>query len=173
MIVLVRKKPQGIYGGDYKMDISKVVVFRTRDEEYGMPIEHVISIEKLEDINVIPNMPYYMKGVVKVRGELIPVLDTHQIFHRQHMTMDEDVKLIVIQSDDISAALIVKEAKEILDVQEDQLKSISIGAFQATKYFEAVASLEDRLITIINPTLLLASLENFTVVKEGMLSHQS
>jgi purine-binding chemotaxis protein CheW len=36
-----------------------------------------------------------------------------------------------------------------------------------------VASLDDRLIIIINPTLLFASLENFTVVKEGMLSHQS
>lgn len=56
------------------MDISKVVVFRAGNEEYGVPIENVISIEKLEDINVIPNMPYYMKGVVMVRGELIPTL---------------------------------------------------------------------------------------------------
>ncbi len=154
------------------MDVSKIVVFRTGDEEYGIPIEHVISIEKLEDTNTIPNMPYYMKGVVQVRGELIPVLDTYQIFYQQHMTIDHDVKLIVVQSEEISAALIVKEAKEIIDIQESQLKTIPLGAFQSTKYFSGIASLEERLITLINPTLLLESLENFAVVKEEMMSHQ-
>ncbi|PMC39520.1 chemotaxis protein CheW [Bacillus sp. UMB0899] len=152
------------------MDVSKIVVFRTSDEEYGIPIEHVISIEKLEDINVIPNMPVYMKGVVKVRGELIPVLDTNQIFYHQNITIDNNVKLIVIQSDDISAALIVNEAKEIIDIEENQLKTIPIGAFQSTKYFSGVASIEWRLITLINPTYLIESLENFAIVKEEMMS---
>ena len=154
------------------MNVSKLVVFRTGNEEYGIPIEHVISIEKLEDINTIPNMPFYMKGVVKVRGELIPVLDTYQIFYHQNIPIDNDVKLIVIQSDEISAALIVKEAKEIIDIEESQLKTIAVGAFQSTKYFSAVASLEERLITVINPNLLLESLDNFAIVKEEMMSHQ-
>ncbi len=159
-------------GGNDRMNVSKIVVFRTGDEEYGMPIEHVISIEKLEDINVIPNMPYYMKGVVKVRGELIPVLDTYQIFYNQDITVDHDVKLIVIQSDEALVALIVKEAKEIIDIQESQLKKLTVGVFQATKYFPAVASLEKRLILIIDPNLLLSSLEKFEIVKEEIMSHQ-
>lgn len=41
---------------EINMSISKVVVFRAGNEEYGLPIEHVISIEKFEHINVIPNM---------------------------------------------------------------------------------------------------------------------
>ncbi|MBM7604537.1 purine-binding chemotaxis protein CheW [Metabacillus crassostreae] len=155
------------------MELSKVVVFREGNEEYGLPIQHVISIEKLEDINVIPNMPYYMKGVVKVRGELIPVLDTNRILYHQDSIIDEQTtKLIVVHSDELSAALIVKEAKEILDIQEEQLKSISVGAFQATKYFTAVASIEDRLITIIDPNLLIAGLEGIAIVKEEIVSHQ-
>ncbi|WP_226667714.1 chemotaxis protein CheW [Metabacillus litoralis] len=155
------------------MELSKVVVFRAGDEEYGLPIQHVISIEKLEDINVIPNMPNYMKGVVKVRGELIPVLDTNRILYHQDSIIDEQTtKLIVVHSDEISSALIVKEAKEILDIQEEQLKSISVGAFQATKYFAAVASIKDRLITIIDPNLLIAGLEGIAIVKEEIVSHQ-
>lgn len=154
------------------MDISKVVVFRAGNEEYGLPIEHVISIEKLEGINVIPNMPLYMKGVVKVRGELIPVLDTNRIFYHQDTSLDDQTKLIVVHSEELCAALIVKEAKEILDIQENQLKSISMGAFQATKYFVAVASLDERLIAIINPNLFVSSLEGIAVVKEEIISHQ-
>jgi purine-binding chemotaxis protein CheW len=154
------------------MDISKVVVFRVGNEEYGLPIEHVISIEKLENINGIPNMPLYMVGVVKVRGELIPVLDMDRIFYQQDMSVDEDTKLIVVQSEELSTALMVKEAKEILNIQEDQLKSISIGAFQVTKYFTAVASIDERLITIIHPNLLISCLEGIALVKQEVINHQ-
>jgi purine-binding chemotaxis protein CheW len=154
------------------MDISKVVVFCAGNEEYGIPIEHVISIEKLENINVIPNMPSYMKGVVKVRGELIPVLDMNLIFYQENTMGDDNSKLIVVQSEELSSALIVKEAKEILDIQEDQLKSIPVGAFQSTKYFTAVISMNERLITIIDPNLLISSLEGIALVKEEIISHR-
>jgi len=154
------------------MDISKVVVFRAGNEEYGVPIENVISIEKLEDINVIPNMPYYMKGVVMVRGELIPTLDTNNILYKQETTITENIKLIVIQSNELSVALIVEDAKEIIDIRQEQLKSISVGAFQATKYFVAVASIESRLITIIDPNQFISSLEGISHVKDEIISHQ-
>lgn len=154
------------------MHASKVVVFRVGNEEYGFPIEHVMSIEKFEEINVIPNMPFYMKGVVKVRGELIPVLDTNHIFYHQDTSIDEHVKLIVVQSEELTAALIVNEAKEILELQENQLKSISVGAFLATKYFMAIASIDDRLITIIHSNLFISSLEGIALIKQEVLSHQ-
>jgi purine-binding chemotaxis protein CheW len=154
------------------MDISKVVVFRAGNEEYGIPIEHVISIEKIENINVIPNMPSYVKGVVKVRGDLIPVIDMNHIFYQKDTIIDGNSKLIVVQSEEIASALIVKDAKEILDVQEEQLKSIPVGAFQSTKYFTAVISLNERLITIIHPNLLILSLDEIALVKEEIISHQ-
>ena len=96
------------------MNITKVVVFRAGNEEYGLPIEHVISIEKLENIKSLPNMPSYMKGVVKVRGELIPVLDTNRIFYHQDTSLDDQTKLIVVHSEELCAALIVKEIIEII-----------------------------------------------------------
>lgn len=154
------------------MDISKVVVFRAGNEEYGIPIEHVISIEKIENINVIPNMPSYVKGVVKVRGDLIPVIDMNHIFYQKDTIIDGNSKLIVVQSEEIASALIVKDAKEILDVQEEQLKPIPVGAFQSTKYFTAVISLNERLITIIHPNLLISSLDEIVLVKEEIISHQ-
>lgn len=154
------------------MDISKVIVFYTNHQEYGFPIEHVISIEKLETINSIPNMPFYMRGTVMVKGELLPVLDMNRIFYDQDTRYDENTKLIVAQSEDLTAALIVNEAKEILDIQESQLKSLSLGAFQAAKYFPAVATIDERLISIINPNSLFSSLEGISLVKAEINRHQ-
>ncbi|MFC0269859.1 chemotaxis protein CheW [Metabacillus herbersteinensis] len=152
------------------MNASKVVVFRAGTEEYGLPIQHVISIEKMIDVKPIPTMPIYMRGVVKVRGELIPVVDVGYVFYQQNTEIMNETKLIVIQTDLLSIALIVQEAKEILDIQKDQLKSISFGAFQTVKYFAGVASVNERLITILNPTLLIESLD-LTLVKEEIGSH--
>ncbi|MGM7721275.1 chemotaxis protein CheW [Metabacillus sp. Hm71] len=157
------------------MDMLKAVVFRAGYEEYALPIGHVMSIEKPEHINFIPNMPSYMKGVVNVRGEFIPVLDIKQIFYHEDTAIDEQVKLIVVQAEEMSAAIIVKEAREIINIQENALKQFTIGAFQATKYFTNVASLDDRLILMIDPDLFLSSLEGIALVKEGMrkeLSHK-
>ncbi|WP_052737683.1 chemotaxis protein CheW [Bacillus sp. SA1-12] len=152
------------------MDILKVVVFRAGYEEYGLPIEHVISIEKPEHIHFIPNMPSYMTGVVKFRGEFIPVLDITRIFYQEDTAIDEQVKLLVVQAKEMSAAFIVKEAREIINILENALKQISKGAFVLTKYFTSVASFDDRLILMIDSDLFLSSLEGIAPVKEGLLT---
>lgn len=150
---------------------SKFIIFNTNNDEYGLPIEKVTSIEKMEGLNTIPEMPSYMKGVVKVRGELIPVLDTKQIFYRKDSVAGADLKLIVIQTDQLHVALIVEEAKEILEIQEEDLKSINMGVLKPSSYFTAVASLENRLITIVDPNELINNLDEIEVIKEGMSSY--
>ncbi|MGG3889163.1 chemotaxis protein CheW [Metabacillus fastidiosus] len=153
------------------MMASKFIIFNTNSDEYGLPIEKVTSIEKMEGLNTIPEMPGYMKGVVKVRGELIPVLDTKQIFYRKDSVTGADLKLIVIQTDQLHVALIVEEAKEIIEIQEEDLKSINMGVLKPSSYFTAVASLENRLITIVDPNELINNLDEIEVIKEGMSSY--
>lgn len=152
------------------MKVSKVVIFNTNNDEYGLPIETVTSIEKLEGLNTIPDMPAYMKGVVKVRGELVPVLDTKQIFYRKDTALGSDLKLIVVQTNELPVALIVEDAKEILELQEEELKSIHMGVLKASPYFIAVASLENRLITIIDTDELINNLDEIELIKEEMSS---
>lgn len=63
--------------------MHKVVVFQLCNEQYAIPVEHVVSIEKMSHPTLIPSMPSYMLGVVRIRGELVPVLDTSQILYRR------------------------------------------------------------------------------------------
>ena len=61
------------------MESVKSVVFACGTEEYAVPVEQAISIEKLEHVTPIPHLPNYLLGFTRIRGELVPVLDFERI----------------------------------------------------------------------------------------------
>ncbi|MEI5908197.1 chemotaxis protein CheW [Bacillus spongiae] len=137
---------------------QKIVVFQSGSEEYAFPIEHVMSIEKVTTINPIPHLPAYVRGMVDIRNELVPVLDFEQILYGSPAKV-EDARIIVIQTEGLfSFGVMVKEAKEIIDILKDQIKQVSLLAYSQTKYFTGIVHLEDRLITFVDADILVQSL---------------
>ncbi|AKS38833.1 chemotaxis protein CheW [Anoxybacillus gonensis] len=146
--------------------MEKVVVFQLANEQYAIPVEHVVFIEKMSHPTLIPGMPSYMLGVVRIRGELVPVLDTSQILYRRPYTETEKTRLIVVHTDDVYVAFIVDDAKEIIDIPSHMMKQVNMLAYQQTPYFIGIANLPDRLITVIDPTILFDHLEGSSTIKE-------
>jgi purine-binding chemotaxis protein CheW len=124
------------------MEINKAVVFQVDNEQYAVPVENVISIEKMSSPTLIPQMPDYMLGVVRIRGELVPVLDTMKILYRRSYTETEKTRMIVVITEDLSVALIVDDAKEIIAIPKEAIKQINLLAYRQTPYFIGVASLD-------------------------------
>ena len=67
--------------------------------------------------------------------------------------------MIVLNTDIVNYGLLVTEAKEILDFEEGELKQLGLVNYEKTKYFTAVANLEDRMISCVEPKILVDSLE--------------
>ncbi|MGF2616986.1 chemotaxis protein CheW [Rossellomorea vietnamensis] len=154
------------------MDINKkAIIFHAGKEEYAIPVGHVISIEKPENITPIPQLPQYVLGITKVRGELVPVIDFANILYgRTESTSDK--KLIVLKSEILSLGIIVNEAKEILDIPEGALTQMGLMAYSRTKYFSGVINLEDRLITMVDPDILVESLDGIREIQDYMRAQQ-
>ncbi|MGX1981760.1 purine-binding chemotaxis protein CheW [Thermolongibacillus altinsuensis] len=146
--------------------MNKVVVFQVQNEQYAIPVEHVISIEKMEAPTFIPNMPDYMVGVVRIREELTPVLDTTRILYNRPFTPTDRTRLVVVMADGLSVAFIVDDAKEIIDIPEEAIKQVNMLAYRQTPYFIGIANLPERLITIIDPKKWFASLEGSDAIKQ-------
>jgi purine-binding chemotaxis protein CheW len=153
------------------VEVQKIVVFQAGNEEYGIPIEHVMSIEKMMETTAIPQMPSYLKGIVKVRGELIPVVDIGLVFYNQAVVNSDKSRIVVVHNNELFAGFLVDEAKEIIDIPKESMKDLNLMAFGNTPYFIGVASLENRLITLVDPQKLLDSLEGMTEIQQQMLSH--
>jgi len=153
-------------------ETTKAVVFQIANEEYALPIENVISIEKLEDVTPIPHLPSYVKGIVEVRNELIPILDLEDILYNRPLSLNESSRLIVLQAGEFSYGALVGEAKEILDIPSDKLKQVSFLTSPKTAYLTGIANLNHRLIALLNPALLADSVEGVNQVKEYIKSRQ-
>ncbi|MGG0656417.1 chemotaxis protein CheW [Rummeliibacillus pycnus] len=151
------------------MPSMKVVIFRCGEEEYAIPVERVVSIEKVERINRIPHLPDYVLGLTRIRSELIPILDFEQILYH-HPANSSEAKMIVVQVDDFIFGLVVLEAKEILDIEEDQLKQVGLVNYAKTQYFSAVANLENRMITLVSPDVLVDTLDGIKEIKAYLKS---
>lgn len=147
------------------MTSVKVVVFRCGNEDYAIPVDHVVSIEKLEQVNPIPHLPNYFLGLMKIRGELVPIVDFEQILYGRSASSDEQVRVIVLQTEDMFIGLLVLEAKEILDIDSENLKQIGLVNYSKTQYFSSVANLENRVITIIDPTILVRTVEGIKEIQ--------
>jgi purine-binding chemotaxis protein CheW len=151
---------------------TKVVVFQVGTEEYAIPIEHVISIEKVEGITPIPHLPAYVKGIVKVRGDLLPVLDFEEILYNRSIQYNDQTRMIVVKTEELSIGVLVNDAKEIIDVEQENLKQLGLVAFTKTSYFSSIANLDSRLITMIDPSKLVQSLEGIHEIQQYMKEHQ-
>lgn len=152
------------------MTSEKVVVFQCGSEEYAVPIEHVISIEKLEHINPIPHLPNYLIGLMKIRGELVPIIDFEQILYNRGVSDQETARIITMHTQDMSIGLLVKEAKEILDIASEDIKQIGLVNYTKTRYFTGVANLEERMITIVDPSILVRSIEGIKDIQSYLES---
>lgn len=132
----------------------KAVIIQCGEEEYALPVDTVVSIEKLERINPIPHLPDYLLGLMKIRGELVPILDFQQILYGNSAKNDPNARIVVVQTEKLFIGLLVLDAKEILDIPESKLTSSGLMAYSKTPYFKTVANLEDRMITVVDAEIL-------------------
>ncbi|MCA1054743.1 chemotaxis protein CheW [Rossellomorea aquimaris] len=153
--------------------LTKVVVFHAGREEYAIGIEHIVSIEKLEGVNPIPHLPAYVTGLVKVRNELVPVLDLSSILYDEPLNVRDGLFLLVVKTADLQVGLVVKEAKEILEVADSSITDVGLLAYSKTTYFDSVINLDDRMITRIDPQVLVNSLEGIKEITDYVLKEKT
>ena len=151
------------------MSFEKSIIFRCRTEEYAVPVNQVVSIEKIERITPVPHLPNYLIGFTLVRGELIPVLDFGIILYNQTSSSSTS-KMIVLNTEVVNYGLVVDEAKEILNFAPNELTEMGLVNYAKTQYFAAIANLENRMITCVEPKILVNSLEGIREIIEYLRS---
>lgn len=147
------------------MGFEKSVVFACGTEEYAVPVEQVVSIEKIDLITPIPHLPSYLKGFTRIRGELIPIIDFQNVLYNRESSGDLN-RIIVLNTDIVNYGLVVSEAREIIDIEPALLKQVGLVNYKKTEYFTAVANLENRMITCVDPKILVNSLEGIREIIE-------
>ncbi|MBO1003785.1 chemotaxis protein CheW [Pseudogracilibacillus auburnensis] len=130
---------------------NKLIVFRLEGEEYAISVQRVGSIERILPITRVPSTPNFVKGVVNLRGVVTPVIDLKERFHEKQTTFTEQTRIIIVHIDDITVGLIVDEANDVLDIQQDQIEPAPEAVGSAVvEYISGVIKLEKRLFILLD-----------------------
>ncbi len=135
---------------------NKYVIFKLSDEYYGLSIDNVISIEKPSQSTRIPNAPDYIKGVINLRGEVIPVIDLRKKLEMEPKEIDRNSRIIIVSSDEIFAGLIVDTSSEVLEINKEDIdKPPTNENDEYIDYINGIGKTKDRLVILLDLTKIL------------------
>lgn len=129
----------------------KIIVFQLGDEEYGISVEEVQSIEKIQHITRVPVVKEYVKGVINLRGVITPIIDLRTRFNLQEQLNHELTRIIMVRLNDVEAGLIVDAANDVVDIDEKTIASVpETVEGTAVEYLNGVVKVDSRLIVLLN-----------------------
>lgn len=104
---------------------NKYLTFNIDQEEYGIAIQYVIQIFGMQKITSIPDLPEFIKGVINLRGKVIPLIDIRLRFGLEPKSYTERTCIIVIQYEELSFGLIVDNVQDVLEVPENKIEQLT------------------------------------------------
>lgn len=129
----------------------QLVVFKLGREEYGISILQVQEIKRMTDITRVPHTPQYIKGVINLRGSVLPVLDLRKRLNLPPQEDNEDTRIIIVKVEDITVGMIVDSVSEVTAINRENIEppNAVVGGV-AANYLSGVGKQDDRLLILVN-----------------------
>lgn len=129
---------------------GKYLTFLLGSELYGIEIRYVTEIVGIQPITVIPELPYYIKGVINLRGVIIPVMDARIKFKKDQIDYNDRTCIVVVDVNELSIGIIVDEVSEVLNMEEENIVPPPPIGGSGRKYIKAVGKHNKEVILIID-----------------------
>lgn len=131
--------------------ILQLTTFKLGDEEYGIEIDTVNDIITVPSITPVINSPFSIKGMMNLRGKLIPVMDLRERFGIHQQPLSRKSRIIVVDIQNEQMGLLVDQVTQVLKVNEEKLENAPKYEGQIDEtYIRGICHLPDRLIIILN-----------------------
>ncbi|ONI38239.1 chemotaxis protein CheW [Candidatus Epulonipiscium fishelsonii] len=143
--------------------IKQYVIFEMDSQSYGIDIQSVQIIERMKSIMRVPKAPYYVRGVMNLRGEIIPVIDIRRLFKMDFQEATDNTRIIIIRMEDSMVGLIVDKVKAVVELEATQIEGISnMQGKIDSNYIVGVGKMQlgEDIITIINHVKLIETAFN-------------
>ena len=133
-------------------DTAQYIVISMGDEQFGIDIKYIDNIVKMQHITRVPNVASYIKGVINLRGEVLPVMSL-----RLKMGLEEDVvtkntRIIILRLEQYGMlGIIVDEVKEVLTLEESDIEKVASDSKEEKDGFVfAVGKYEGNLVSLLD-----------------------
>jgi purine-binding chemotaxis protein CheW len=132
-------------------DLNQLISFEVGEEEYGLDILRVKEVIRIREITRLPKAPSFVKGIINLRGDVIPIIDLRDKFGLEHQEYTDTTRVIVVDVEDKLVGMVVDAASQVVRVPADQIEPPPpiVGGL-STEYIRGVGKLDERLVILLN-----------------------
>ena len=145
------------------VELRQLVVFQLGGEGYCVDINKVREINRVVEITHIPQSPPFVEGVINLRGQIIPIIDLRRRFDLTDNidTDSNETRIMVVDTNGTLVGFIVDAVREVLRINTDKIEPTPdlVTSDIDRKYIEGVATVDNRLLIILNSDLIFATEE--------------
>lgn len=144
----------------------KTLIFKVDQEEFGIHISQVVSIERMQIITPYPNRPPHVLGVTTLRNVVTPVVDLRSALTGESLEPIDTTRIIVVQVYDYPIGLVVDAATDVLDIAPETIQHPNLLETKDVSYLKGISKLESRLVILLDIEKLLEDTTNLDELKE-------
>lgn len=146
--------------GDVTSNDVKFLTFLLGKEEYGIEIIKVREIIGIMGITTVPQTPDYMKGVINLRGKVIPVIDLRLKFSMTEAEHTQETCIIVVEVGNALVGIVVDNVSEVLDIKAGDIeKTPEFGQAIDTKFIMGLGKTKGKIVILLDVEMVLSSEE--------------
>lgn len=135
---------------------DKYLTFHLAGEDYGIDICYVIEIIGIQKITDVPDMPDFIRGVINLRGKVIPVMDVRARFSIENRDYDDRTCIIVVDIEGTEVGLVVDEVSEVADIPEKNVEPPPrTGKGTGSRYIQGMGKIGEEVKILLDVQRLL------------------
>ena len=135
---------------------GRFLTFVIGRETYGIEIRCVTEIIGIQKFAEVPELPSYIKGIINLRGKIIPVMDVRLRFGKEPMEYTDRTCVIVVELPDSSVGLIVDRVSEVLSIPEQDIEELPYITGQLSSCIKNIGKQGGKIVLILDTEKLLS-----------------
>lgn len=135
----------------HEFETKQFIVFSLGDEQFGIDSLKITTIDRMKVITRVPKTPNFVKGVINLRGDIIPVMDLRAKFNLPPTEETEETRIIILKLEEISIGVVVDQVLQTIQLTSDAIESAS-SLINSTDsdYILGIGKVDGEIVTLLN-----------------------
>jgi purine-binding chemotaxis protein CheW len=138
------------------VELRQFISFSVGEEEYGLELLRVKEVIRVREITWLPKAPSFVKGIINLRGDVIPIIDLRDKFGLEPREHTATTRVIVVEVEGRLMGMVVDSASQVVRIPADQIEPPPpvLGGF-SKEFITGVGKLEEKLVILLNADAVL------------------
>ncbi len=130
---------------------NRWVSFQLADEIYGINVMQVQEVLRMTEIAPVPGAPHAVMGIINLRGNVVTVIDTRELFNLPTNELTEQTRIMIVECNKVIVGLLVDSVAEVINIDNNEIDvPPSVGSDDNSRYIQGVYHLEKDILILVD-----------------------